>query len=211
MRCEGRNTHPFLKDCPTARAILALGGLDNRLLVRDYSYYIDWIEDIMCVGYESGEDTYGFAKINVDTTVSNNKFGYGVIVRDSDGFVLGGGGGFKDEELTAEWAELYAFEESLIIACSLNISKVIFETNCASLMNRVKKRGKGITMLGYHIDEACKYMDNFNSIFVIWANRKSNKIADFLCKIAIKNNFNWKFRMDYLKEIHDFVIGDSIN
>ncbi|MBA0648350.1 hypothetical protein Goklo_016094, partial [Gossypium klotzschianum] len=46
--------------------------------------------------------TNSFAKINFDATVSNNKISYGVIVRDSDGFVLGRFGGFKDEEMTAE-------------------------------------------------------------------------------------------------------------
>ncbi|MBA0648456.1 hypothetical protein Goklo_016173, partial [Gossypium klotzschianum] len=40
-----------LKDCPTARTILSTisGGLDNKLLVRDYSCCIDWIEDVMRV------------------------------------------------------------------------------------------------------------------------------------------------------------------
>ncbi|MBA0816139.1 hypothetical protein Gohar_000832 [Gossypium harknessii] len=36
-----------LKDCPTARAILTLGGLDGRLLNKDYSCCIDWIENAM--------------------------------------------------------------------------------------------------------------------------------------------------------------------
>ncbi|MBA0805055.1 hypothetical protein Gohar_004600, partial [Gossypium harknessii] len=38
-----------LKDCPTTHAILTLGGLDNRLLVWDYSCCIDWIKDIIHV------------------------------------------------------------------------------------------------------------------------------------------------------------------
>ncbi|MBA0824648.1 hypothetical protein Goarm_021302, partial [Gossypium armourianum] len=59
------------------------------------------------------------------------------------------GGGFKDVEMLAAWVELYAFEESLKFAFSLNISKVIFESDCVSLVNKVKKRGKDITMLGY--------------------------------------------------------------
>ncbi|MBA0638647.1 hypothetical protein Godav_029302 [Gossypium davidsonii] len=149
MQCEGRNTHPSLKDCPTVQAILALGGLDNRLLVRDYSYCIDWIEDIMCVGYESEDEArvvWDRAKtLCQDFRIHNlvNKLVLPITHYETlmVSFLVGGGG-FKDEELTAEWAELYAFEESLRIACSINISKVIFETDCASLVNRVKKRGK---------------------------------------------------------------------
>lgn len=120
--------------------------------------------------------------INFDATISNNKIDYGVIVRDSDGFVFEGGGGFKDEQMSTEWAVLYAFKESLRIACSLNISKAIFETDCASLVNRVKNYGKDVTIMGYRINKAVKHMDIFNSIFVIWANRSCNKVADFLCK-----------------------------
>ncbi|MBA0865375.1 hypothetical protein Goshw_011610 [Gossypium schwendimanii] len=38
----------------------------------------------------------GFAKINFDAIFSNDKVGYGVIIRDSDGFMLRGNGGFKE-------------------------------------------------------------------------------------------------------------------
>ncbi|KAK5838771.1 hypothetical protein PVK06_007509 [Gossypium arboreum] len=38
-----------LKDCPSARAILTLGGFDNLLLVGDYSCCIDWLEDVLRV------------------------------------------------------------------------------------------------------------------------------------------------------------------
>ncbi|MBA0632668.1 hypothetical protein Godav_001364 [Gossypium davidsonii] len=55
------------------------------------------------------------------------------------GFVIGGGYGFKNEEMTGDWAKLYAFEESLKIARLLNITKVTFETDCAGLANRIKK------------------------------------------------------------------------
>ncbi|MBA0676996.1 hypothetical protein Goari_018425, partial [Gossypium aridum] len=44
-------------------------------------------------------------KINFDASTGNNRTGYGVIVRDDNGFVLGGGGGFKDAQLSVEEAE----------------------------------------------------------------------------------------------------------
>ncbi|MBA0620496.1 hypothetical protein Godav_006203 [Gossypium davidsonii] len=118
----------------------------------------------ICKNWE--KPPYGFVKVNFDVIVSSNKICYGVVVWDSDGFVLGGGGGFKDEVMSAEWRELYAFEESLKIACSLNITKAIFETDCASLVNMVKKHGNDITIMGYHIDEAYKNMESFNSTTV---------------------------------------------
>ncbi|MBA0597708.1 hypothetical protein Gorai_007507, partial [Gossypium raimondii] len=164
-----------LKDRQTARTILTLGGLDGRLLNKDYPYYIDWIKDVMCFLDKkvvadfittlsdswNNRNNYVFrgkeekarkplcrtVKKNFDVTVFNNKTCFGVIVCDSNGFVLGGGGDFKEEDMTVEWADLYAFEEGLKIARSLNIANAIFETNCASLVNRVKNHKEDITII----------------------------------------------------------------
>ncbi|MBA0661885.1 hypothetical protein Goklo_006115 [Gossypium klotzschianum] len=141
-----------LKDRQPARTILTLGGLDGRLLNKDYPYCIDWIEDVMCFLEKkvvadfittlsdswNNRNNYVFrgkeeearviwdraktlcqdfrihnlinklvlpitptlkkwekplcrtVKINFDVTVFNNKTCFGVIVCDSNGFVLGG-------------------------------------------------------------------------------------------------------------------------
>ncbi|MBA0748046.1 hypothetical protein Gogos_004902 [Gossypium gossypioides] len=172
-----------LKDCPNARTILTIGGLDNRLLMKDYACCINWIEDVMRVldkkavvdffttlwnSWNNGNNHIfrgkedeatvvweraktlsnefrihnlvndplipvtpvckkwekppcGFVKVNFNDTVTPNRIGYGMIARDEHGFLTGGGGGFKEEALTVEWAELYALEESLKLASSMNI------------------------------------------------------------------------------------------
>ncbi|MBA0750711.1 hypothetical protein Gogos_002102 [Gossypium gossypioides] len=147
MRCESKNPHRCSLRLPTTRAILVLRGLNNRLLVRDYSCWIAWIKDVMRV-----LDMKAVANIitmlwnswnNRNNYVFRGKEDKARVIwdraktlcqdlRDSDGFVLEGGGGFKDELMSTKWAKLYAFEESLRIACSLNISKAIFETDCAN-------------------------------------------------------------------------------
>ncbi|XP_016667359.1 uncharacterized protein [Gossypium hirsutum] len=38
----------------------------------------------------------GFIKLNFNATVGENRIGYGTIIRDEEGFVLGGSGGFKE-------------------------------------------------------------------------------------------------------------------
>ncbi|MBA0789510.1 hypothetical protein Gotri_024983 [Gossypium trilobum] len=98
----------------------------------------------------------GSVKINVDVIVLNKKTGFGVIIRDSDGLALGRGGGFKDELMTIELVELYAFEEGLKLAHSLYTNNAIFETDCASLMNRFKKSKADITIIGHRIEEIYK-------------------------------------------------------
>ncbi|MFQ6634958.1 hypothetical protein Gotur_012113, partial [Gossypium turneri] len=243
-----------LKDCPTAREILVLGGLNNNLLVGDFSQCIDWIEDLMRVldlktvsdfittlwnswnnrnnfifrGKEDEarvvweravtlchdfrihnlvnkpllpvsliekslmEHPHDTMKINFDAAVSSKKMGYGMIARDSDGFVLGGG--VIDMDMHAEWAELKALEESLNFARAFNFHKV-----------------QDITLLGYCTDVICKQLENFNSSNVIWANRCCNKITDYLCKQAIVNHCNLTFKLDYPLDIHDLVMKDLIN
>ncbi|MBA0855421.1 hypothetical protein Goshw_013593 [Gossypium schwendimanii] len=262
-----------LKDCPKAQDILTLGGLDNRLLERDYSYCIDWIEDIMRTldikvvvdffttlwnswnnknkfifrGQDEDAKTVweraktlchdfrihnlvntpmlpitptckkcekppcSFVKINFDAIVANEKMGYGVIVRDADGFMLGGSGGFKEAVMDIEWAKLMAFEESVKVVGELNILKVIFESDCASLVNMIKKKGRDFTILGHCVDKACMKLDNFILVEVRWANRSCNKVADLICNFALKSSCSWNFSMYYPKEIHDSVMFDAIN
>ncbi|MBA0550841.1 hypothetical protein Golob_021753 [Gossypium lobatum] len=95
---------------------------------------------------------------------------FGVIIRDCDGFVFGGGGGFKDELMMTEWAKLYAFEECLKLAHSLNIDNAIFDTDCASFMNRFKKHKEDIIIIGHHIKEIYKTLEMFTTADVKWAN-----------------------------------------
>ncbi|MBA0730758.1 hypothetical protein Golax_025567 [Gossypium laxum] len=65
----------------------------------------------------------GTVKINFDAAMSNTKTGFGVIACDSEGFFIRGGFGFKNEEMTSDWVELYAFEESLKIVDCLMLQK----------------------------------------------------------------------------------------
>ncbi|MBA0787244.1 hypothetical protein Gotri_006772 [Gossypium trilobum] len=46
--------------------------------------------------------------VNVDVAVFNNKTSFGVIIHDSDGFVLGDSEGYREEIMSVEWAELDA-------------------------------------------------------------------------------------------------------
>ncbi|XP_012480864.1 uncharacterized protein LOC105795747 [Gossypium raimondii] len=144
----------------------------------------------------------GYVKINFDAAVLHRRMGFGFIARDSDGFVIGGSSGFKDKLMKADWAEMEAFDESLKMASNLNISKVIFESDCANLVNKVKKRGLDITIMGCCVNEACKIFDNFDLVKINWTNRSSNRVEDFMCKFT---------KTDYPSEIHDIVMNEAIN
>ncbi|KAA3483589.1 reverse transcriptase [Gossypium australe] len=213
-----------LKYCPTSRAILSIGGLDNSIISKEYHCCIDWLEDMMKVldkraiadlmttlwnswnnrnnfilrGKEEEAQVVwdrartlsqdlcicnllndllllanpavkrwekpprGHVKINFYASVRNNRVGYEVIVRDEYDFVMGGGRGFKDETMLVEKAESYAFDECIKISCKLYIKTyVIFETNNASLVNKVKHHCMDVTVIGARIKESLKAFENF--------------------------------------------------
>ncbi|MBA0760981.1 hypothetical protein Gotri_023690 [Gossypium trilobum] len=96
-----------------------------------------------------GKVLINFVKVNVDVAVVDNKTSFRVIIRDSDGFVLGGSAGYKGDQISdgfvigssvsykwdhmsMEWEELSAFIEGITLVRSLNFDKVIFESDCES-------------------------------------------------------------------------------
>ncbi|KAG8492635.1 hypothetical protein CXB51_010097 [Gossypium anomalum] len=152
-----------------------------------------------------------FVKINnVDAASSDGGVGYGVITRDADGFVLGGCYGFANKTLDVIWAEFEALSMGLKLADSMKIPRLIVESDNATLINTANKRVKDVTILGQCINKECKILKNFDSVLFNWIDRRSNEVADSLSKLAIKNNCNLKFKMDYPLEIHNVIIREAI-
>ncbi|MBA0669470.1 hypothetical protein Goklo_000133 [Gossypium klotzschianum] len=213
-RCEAKEETFIhgLKDCPSARAILTFGGLDNRLIEGNYSWCIDWLEDIL--REDDARGVWERAKnLSQDFRIHNLVY-MPVIPAASiheDGFAIGGSGGYKDCSLQAEWAEMVAFKESVKVAIRLKMSNILFESDCANLVNKINNRGKGFTILGSHIKVVFTQLDNFESVNVVWSHRSSNTVADFICNLAIQNKCNRCFGMNYVEDIHQRVIFDAIN
>ncbi|MBA0776332.1 hypothetical protein Gotri_011337 [Gossypium trilobum] len=95
--------------------------------------------------------------INFDV-VSSEKLGFGMIARNLDGFVLGGGG-VTDIDMKGDWAELKTLKESIKFAKAFNFHKVHFETDSVSLVNHINKRGHDITLLGYYTEVMCEQLE----------------------------------------------------
>ncbi|KAH1056437.1 hypothetical protein J1N35_034502 [Gossypium stocksii] len=94
-------------------------------------------------------------KINMDAAVQNVCNGLGFIAREHDWFVIRGGYRFIDKQMNMTWAELEAFREGIKLAIRLKMSKLILESDSASLVNTVNNRGKDITILGQQIRQDC--------------------------------------------------------
>ncbi|MBA0680122.1 hypothetical protein Goari_011842 [Gossypium aridum] len=115
-------------------------------------------------------------KVKVDATVNSCGTSLGIITRDSNSFILSGKVFFINKVVNPEWAELDALIDGFRLAHLLNIDKVIFESDCASIVNRFSDHKADITILRYRIKEARKLFDSFVSAEVKWV-----KLADFLC------------------------------
>ncbi|MBA0777795.1 hypothetical protein Gotri_005768, partial [Gossypium trilobum] len=149
----------------------------------------------------------------LDNKLLIKETGYRMVIRDGDGFVISGGGGFKSEELIRQWAEIYAFVESVKLARTMNISKALFETDYTYLANRVNKCDSDIIIMGTRIKEIFNSMDMFGSVSICWTSRNCNKVANFICKDAIKDSCNQTFVMDYLENIYalTLVCPEAVN
>ncbi|MBA0596510.1 hypothetical protein Gorai_013327, partial [Gossypium raimondii] len=89
------------------------------------------------------------------------------------------------------------------LAREKNWLKLDLESDCANLVNRLKKAHVDYSTLGFHTRQL---INSFDPCFVfnfVWAPRCCNKAADLLCKWALKNNCTKVFDMDYPDEIHD--------
>ncbi|MBA0868948.1 hypothetical protein Goshw_020908 [Gossypium schwendimanii] len=146
-----------------------------------------------------------FVKVNVDVAVFNNKTRFGVIIHDSDGFILEDSEGYKEELMSVEWVKLDALIEGITLAHSLNFDMVIFESNCGSLVNHFRKHHNYITLLGHRVKDS-RGMINLVVEAGVWIGRDSNRVADKICYITLNNHCNLSFGMRYLRDIHNLVI-----
>ncbi|MBA0749337.1 hypothetical protein Gogos_003282 [Gossypium gossypioides] len=148
-------------------------------------------------------------KINVDAAVFYSVVGIGIIVRDHDGFVLGGRAIFLDDKMDIEWAEAEALRESIMWASNNNVTRVVFETDCVSLVNQFKSRWEDISIFGFQLKEIFGLLESFIDVKIEWVAHSSNRVVDSLCKLAINKRCTFPFNMEYLSDIHELVLVDA--
>ncbi|KAK5841682.1 hypothetical protein PVK06_004003 [Gossypium arboreum] len=107
--------------------------------------------------------------------------------------------------LTPVCKELKALIIGMKLASILKLTKIIMESDNATLINTFKNRDKDVTILGCCVKQKCKALKKFDTIQFNWIDRKSNDVVDMLSKIAIKNRCDLTFEMDYPLEIHDVL------
>ncbi|MBA0548279.1 hypothetical protein Golob_019387, partial [Gossypium lobatum] len=117
----------------------------------------------------------------------------------------------REHHAGVEWAELVAVIEGLELAREKSWLKLDLESDCANLVNRLKRTRVDYSTYGYHIRQLLHSFDLcFNFNFVL-APRCCNKAVDRLCNWTLKNNCSKVFDMDYPIVIHDVILKEAIN
>ncbi|MBA0845901.1 hypothetical protein Goarm_022484, partial [Gossypium armourianum] len=104
-----------------------------------------------------------------------------------------------------------ALAESLELAREKRWLKLELESECANLVNRLKRAHVDFSTYGFCIRQL---LNSFDPCFVfnfVWIPRCCNKAADQLRKCAYKNNCTKAVDMDYPIELHDVILKDAIN
>ncbi|MBA0750349.1 hypothetical protein Gogos_001764 [Gossypium gossypioides] len=100
-------------------------------------------------------------KINVDAKIFDSIVGIGIIARgDNDCFMLGGRIVFLDHKMDIEWAEVEALRERIMWARN-NVTRDLFEIDCASLVNQFKSRQEDISIFGFRLKEIFGLLESF--------------------------------------------------
>lgn len=119
---------------------------------------------------------HGQVKINVDGAFdsSTKVAGAGVIFRNAAGMVLDGFGG------------AWALRKACLMAADSGFSDMVFEFDCAELVDCVNNRKVGAWECDVICKGICSLLDAFPSATVNCISRVSNMAADWLAKSGLK-------------------------
>ncbi|MBA0635434.1 hypothetical protein Godav_025084 [Gossypium davidsonii] len=107
-----------------------------------------------------------------------------------------------------EWAEVEALRERIMWARN-NVTRALFEIDCASLVNRFKSRREDISIFGFRLKEIFGLLESFIDFKIEWVACLSNKVVDSLCKLAINKRCTFPFNMEYPSDIHGLVLANA--
>ncbi|GMI84866.1 hypothetical protein HRI_002155900 [Hibiscus trionum] len=150
----------------------------------------------------------GFIKVNVDGAFdpSTRAAAVGVVARDDTGTVVGGLAfplGSCSDAISSEGKGLLA---GITFARSQGWSHLIFETDCASLANRINSLGPDLSPLGPMILEAHTALEDFSEAHIQYIRHEANFVAHTLATHALRSMSSLSFGSIYPDCIKNIVL-----
>jgi ribonuclease HI len=112
---------------------------------------------------------------------ASGKGGRGVVARDHDGRFLTGSA-ISPSLLDPEHAELLACRKAIELSCSLQLHKVVFELDSASVVSKLHMDEVDRSVHDILIEQIKCELRNERDYLVKWARRSANEVAHRLAK-----------------------------
>ncbi|PRQ51726.1 putative ribonuclease H-like domain-containing protein [Rosa chinensis] len=138
----------------------------------------------------------GWFKANLDGAFdsSTNMGGIGVVVRDSEGLIVGGTCCRVSSVSAPIVVEALAGRVACAWAVEFKHAPIIFESDCLQLVNSLKVEEEDHSIIGRVIDDIVVHLATIPSSFFQHVYRESNLDAHKLAKLALYSNVSadWK-------------------
>lgn len=121
----------------------------------------------------------------------------GFLLRDHDGFVLGGGLNFQKDVANSNWAEALAFMQSITWLETIT-GIMMFEGDSATIINRFNRQNDDVSLIEHMLRQCQTLISNFNYCVVNWSHQSCNKAANCSSKIAPDRKCNYFFSWVFL-------------
>ncbi|XP_074310267.1 uncharacterized protein LOC141646122 [Silene latifolia] len=133
-------------------------------------------------GWEKPQE--GFVKVNVDAGVKeDNGVSLGVVCRDCEGRVLWGVSCVQEQVWEPQVAQAVAVLEGVKEAHRRGNSMVMIESDCLHVIDALKRKAKGRSVLALVIDDILAASSSFVSVLWSYTCRVNNSVAHALAHL----------------------------
>jgi ribonuclease HI len=137
----------------------------------------------------------GKVMVNVDAAFDEDEGcgSVGIVVRDSTGGVLTAAHNFVPHLVDAPMVEAYALKEGLMLAQHIGCNRLIFQSYCMGVVDKMKDGGFTANSTTALYDECNIIWSDFQDIMIEHCNREANQAAHNLAKrvMQCKQNCTW--------------------
>uniref|UniRef100_A0A803PR48 Reverse transcriptase n=1 Tax=Cannabis sativa TaxID=3483 RepID=A0A803PR48_CANSA len=123
-------------------------------------------------------------KVNVGATIfdHDHKFGYGCVVRSSDGGLIAATAGCKIGRVSPELAEIMSIREALSWLKSHNFSQVVIEADRLVCVEAIRSFAALVSAFGLVVEECRNMLNNLSHVSLVFVKRSTNRAAHFIAQ-----------------------------
>ena len=151
----------------------------------------------------------GWVKINLDGAFdqAQKRGGLGLVVRDSEGNILGGTCSFLSNVTAPDLIEAYAGRFACEFVSNYNLSPVIFEADCLKLVTASGSEEDDDSDFGLILEDVKSLLGTMPSSFFSHVYREANSLAHRLAKFALLDSVHCSWYGSIPSTLSDLLIS----